>query len=771
MAVLVYVIGFDAVEQSTREEHRGSLPFQRAVDPRPALPLSGGLVEDGQGWLLGDAIVTLTSLDDKRPLITAISDSSGWWSTEVKPGRYRLSVFLADYLPASEDIQLPASEKLVTRLVRGGIAVRGSVVDATGQPLLGARVVIHDGDRIAGTALTRRDGSFVGTIASSYTRISARADGHLDGEVARGETIVRLVPGVSLQGVVTNVYDETCPEADVEISYSLDGVYTHSMTLRTDDYGRFETLVPTGEISITARGPGCAVSIPVRLEVSGPRSVQIIADAGHQISGRVVLRGTGTAVRGATVSLRADDRTVEVATDADGVFVFQGVPAAPISLSVSHREHVVESEQTFAVTADRDVVVELDPKAPIRGRVEPPGVASLALEFELVLERVDWGGPVSYVPVKRMVVTTAPDGTFTLYGAPADLPLSLTATTADGLRGKLLLAAGGDRSNVRVVLAGSSNSLAGRVIDDLGAPVAGVEFEGSQADHVRTFVTDADGRFRLEHLQSSSIQISVGMRELGAIELAEGETTATITMPRKLGAIRGRVVEGGIPAADVWVSASPRDRFDLPVRTRTRVDGSFELTGLLAGPYTLSLPNDSPLSGTLEAETGATVTLAATRRSLLVVRATRNGKPVREYELRCRARGDDGYAVTVRSADGVHRSHLLRGEVTCLANAGLFGALAVGEGEVDLAFEPLAVVTGTAAPKADITYHHGPETYAPDLTPCSSTEADETGHFQIGIYPGPGTVVLRGDDFGIVAKRSVTGTRGGRVDLGLLSPE
>lgn len=756
VAVLVYAIGFDAVEESTRDEHRGSLPFQRAADPRPALPLAGGLVEDGQGWLLGDAIVTLTSLDGRRPTITAVSDSSGWWSTEVEPGRYRLDVFLADYLPVSEAIQLPASEKLVTRLVRGGTAVRGSVVDAMGIPLDKARVVIHDDARVAGVAFSRRDGSFTATVAGSFTKISAHAEGHLDGKVERGSEaiVLRLVPGVSLQGVVTNAYDQACPEADVSLRFSHDDIYWRELKVRTDVYGRFELLAPLGKVELTASGPGCSSAIPLHLELTGPRSVQILADAGHQLSGRVVVQGAP--VRGATIEIRDGLWSLDTVTDEAGMFMLQGVPAVTLTLVVKHREHLQEAQRELAITGDRDLQIELDPGRPIRGRVEPPGIARLSIDGEHEL----------------LVGTSAPDGSFTLFGAPAG-ELSLTARTQDGLEGTTTIDT--DRSNVRIALVSDNAVLEGRLVDEVGAPIAGVTLEGAQPyrDH-RATTTDDDGCFRFDQLAAENLVVYVGYREAGHAVLVAGETTrSTFVVPRRHAVIRGRVVEGTTPVAGIWVSATPTNGFDLPVQALTRDDGSFEIAGVRAVAHQVSLARDGELTGTVVAEPNERVMLSVTRRPSLVVRATRAGKPVRQYSLTCHVADGIGLMTSVSSADGSHRSFALpSGPVTCFGEADGLGAVAVGSSELELAFEPLTIATGVVSPDRRVVYRYGPEAQvAGDDAPSSLADLDADGRFELKIYPGPGMVTVRDEAFEILSTRSVTGTRGGRIDLGRLLPE
>ncbi len=770
VALLVCRIGAEVIEQEevpppVALASPGSAP---ALAP-PRLQRIGGLVQDDRDGI-GDVVITLSSLDQpRRPEMVVVTDSRGWWTAEVAPGRYRLGAFARDYLPQLTDVVLPSAEELVTRLVRGGTAVHGAVLDATGRPLRDAKVVIHDGELVAGVALTEGDGRFRATIARSYTKVSAHAADHVDDEIERGpaDIVLRLVPGVSLQGVVTRG-DEVCPEAEVVLEVSYDGSYTRELQARTDDYGQFSLVAPRGDAKLTATGPGCAATIPLQLHLTGPRSVHLVADAGHQISGRVVVRNT--AVRGATVTL-ADGvrRSLEVRTDDDGAFIFQGVPASSIELSVTHREHLLATTRSVEVIADRDLTIELDPGRVIRGRIEPAAVTMLRVDRAVELTSDDLiGAP----PPEG---TSAADGTFTLYGAP-DVDVVVTAT-ADGRRGKVTLTAGTDRDHVRIALvAEGTATLSGRVVDDRGAPIEGEEVLLSQlALESRRTTTDAAGWFRIDRLAASRVQLSVNYRDSIEVELADNATAnVTVVVPRKTSVIRGRVVEDGLPVAGVWVSAAPVSGvFALPIQAMTREDGSFELTGLPAVAQKLSLSRDTELIGETTAEPGGMATIIATRRHTLTVHAMHDGKPVREFTLSCSSRDGGGFWTMVRSADGRHRTHLrVVGPITCLAEVGELGAVAIGSGhELELAFEPLTLVTAQVSPGMHALYRFGAEPQDRDATFLHALpEIDEAGHVEVRIYPGAGTVTLSDEQYRARGTWPVTGTRGGRIDLGTLIP-
>ncbi len=742
--------------------------------PRPHLPRLGGLVESDTGLFLGDAVVTLTPIGDPRAEITAITDSSGWWSTEVAPGRYRLGVFALDYLPQITEIELPSAEEVVTRLVRGGTTARGTVRDFTGRAIDGARVVFHDDAKVAGVAIAGGDGAFAVTLAGSYPRVVARAEGHLEDARDRepGDIELRLMPGISVQGVVVRSDGEPCHDADVQIEVEIGEMYGKTTHVRTDEDGRFSAVAAAGAAKITAAGPGCSAAIPLRVQLAGPREVRLVADVGYRVSGRVVTTGN-VPISDTTVTLESG-RSRSIATTADGWFVFEGVPASSTSLSVTHPDHPSLTTD-LDVASDQKLTLELAGGRTIRGRVEPPTIAKL--EFELD----EWDGedPVQ-TRVHDIEGTTAADGSFTLRGVPEG-KYTLRARTTDGQTGRVTLEIAADREGVRIpLLADGSATLTGRVVDEDHLPVAGLVAVAIQVpyDRDRRTVSDADGRFRFEHLSASSTSVYFEGRDRVTetdFELTSGATTNITTVVRRKDAvIRGRVVSESGPTPGVWVIGSPAEPSGAfsPNRAMTREDGSFELAGLQRYAHLLTVESpQGDLVGSTRAEPDSTVTIAVTRRHELVVIATRDGKPLREYHLSCTSERGGGFSTGVRSADGSYRGHLrLVGPLTCFGEADGTGAVVETDGHrIELTFERLAIASGRVPPGSRVVYRHGPQPQGnpdEDLFRSHLAEVDAAGNFKVDVFRGPGTITIRDDAFRIRLTYPVTGTPNGRIDLG-----
>ncbi len=139
-------------------------------------------------------------------------------------------------------------------------------------------------------------------------------------------------------------------------------------------------------------------------------------------------------------------------------------------------------------------------------------------------------------------------------------------------------------------------AIAGRVsADPEGTPVAGalVTVEIPQEDRVFEAVTDELGAFTLTGLAPGLTRINIRaeglpMPETVYITTASGVTTELAWRLEEGGEISGSVVgPNGLPLANATVAASCLD-LSSQLSTETDASGNYQLTGLMAGNYTVS---------------------------------------------------------------------------------------------------------------------------------------------------------------------------------------
>lgn len=187
---------------------------------------------------------------------------------------------------------------------------------------------------------------------------------------------------------------------------------------------------------------------------------------------------------------------------------------------------------------------------------------------------------------------------------------------------------------VRLVLPERGGAIEGRVLDPAGAPVGGASISADvgfrfepypqggyvvlNSLHLRT-CSSTDGSFRFSGVQPGEVELVVASAEHGGwrrkVEVTAGETTRVEALVQPGGTVAGRVLApDGTPLAGVLVVASLASRAE-PVQPdsqrmeqdwsrilrtssndyaamRTRLDGSYRLTGLPAGWNYVVAQND-----------------------------------------------------------------------------------------------------------------------------------------------------------------------------------
>ena len=142
--------------------------------------------------------------------------------------------------------------------------------------------------------------------------------------------------------------------------------------------------------------------------------------------------------------------------------------------------------------------------------------------------------------------------------------------------------------------------VAGKILDAGGQPVAGAEVSARPTRNTRRRTkSEADGSFLLEGVAPGMVTLTVkqqGFEEhnvaLGALEDRARREDLEVLLDRGLG-LSGRVTwTDGTPAGDVKVvvQKNREDQWGIEDATssRTNADGSFTLTGLVEGSYTVA---------------------------------------------------------------------------------------------------------------------------------------------------------------------------------------
>ncbi|MGH9360970.1 MAG: carboxypeptidase regulatory-like domain-containing protein, partial [Thermoanaerobaculia bacterium] len=384
----------------------------------------------------------------------------------------------------------------------------------------------------------------------------------------------------------------------------------------------FSTLAD-GSFDVTVSAEGY-VSAEKKSVSTGAGELQFSLAPEAVYSGSVLSEENGAPVAQAEVTLRGGDRGRErfsAKTDAKGLFAVRKASQGSFTVSADHPDYAPSTEETRELEAGKKVegeVIRLPRGLSATGKVVD-GLTQAAIAQAVVTFTHESQGSGS---VPRRTAQTGPEGTFEVKGL-REGKFALAARARGYFSSKpqaVTIAPGGGREFTIPLEAGSS--IAGRVLDTAGKPIAGATvrpnpaFSNNQGYDPRfqslqdaNALSDSEGRYLLEGLPPHpNYRVVATHREYApssskplALNAREAVENADLTLSRG-GVVRGRVVdEKGSPLAGAGVSASrargqgaaeeeevgyyfgdPRSASATSDR-----DGNYSLPRLEAGLYTL----------------------------------------------------------------------------------------------------------------------------------------------------------------------------------------
>jgi hypothetical protein len=508
--------------------------------------------------------------------------------TEIEPGEWTISASAPDHEPAAVKRDITGDTAVDLVLPRGGRVLSGIVTDASGGPIAGARIeaakiggLAKPSDAVASTT-TGADGRYKLTVAEGQLLVAAidpdyaPQSRYVEVSAAGATADFSLVPGGVIEGIVRDERTkEPMPGAVVDArrdaaTMMLGEASLHHVTAGPEGRFRIAGLRPGGYELGAALGARHSksptiVGLGVAEQVT---DIEILAGAGPVVRGTVVDE-TGAPAAGVDVSPFGE--RAEATSDKTGAFVLEGLPPGRYQMIGRGGAFVPEGTTAFEL-ADKDVSdlrVRVRRGVKVKGHVEPRQLCEVRLDFD---ERVL--GPKE-MPMLITPVTTAPDGEFELPVA-SPLPYELAARCPSGDQGSQPVTLAPGMPDV-IVNVSPGASIAGRVVDGSGKPVAAVSVMAApRTGTERTVIvngmvtsgaqvlTSATGDYVLKGLSPATYHLSVlergrplPMKTDATVALAatDHKTGVELAVDRPDGVIRGTVVGAdGKPLPDAWVS-------------------------------------------------------------------------------------------------------------------------------------------------------------------------------------------------------------------------
>ena len=538
------------------------------------------------------------------------TDDDGRFDFGALPAaQYQVTATAPDRMPYGRPVDLrdpveqPPPDQLELRLRDCTARLVASVVDASGGPIDGVSVRVSSWRWLI-TGVTDERGELELCVVPGSSRTTVHADGYGKLErrlyvVGRTPANFELTPAATLTGRV-ELDGRAIPRARVTVrSHRYSGPATSVEHTLTDSDGTFsiDTLT-AGRYRVSASADNAeseSTQVVVRAGEITPEVV-IQLEPTVAISGVVMEEDTPVAGVSLVASMQSGSGSGSAVSQEDGTFVITGMRAGVVELA-SGTHKLLEPEQVQVdATVGADIVVDIAAQATIRGRV------------------VHKGKPVVDATVSTRGGATLSDrrGEFTLRGLDAgkyELYAESQRVGAFTRRVEVEVGEGETKTGVELEL-DLEASIAGKVVDETGAPLAGayLAFSLRGGRDFGRATTEEDGSFLatamsgggeyevvIQRSAATSLQLSPASGEsFPTVKLDDGASAVTgveFVVSSETFSISGRAERAsGAPVADALVQVYRQRRRsgagEVP-QAITDVEGSFQLTGLPKGDYYL----------------------------------------------------------------------------------------------------------------------------------------------------------------------------------------
>jgi len=587
------------LQPPTPPPDKGAIAGQ--VKDASGAPVSGALVEASQGGTVKGSDTTAANGSYEIPDLLAGTYDVDASATGLKPGHQADIVVVAGQTTSGVDFVLAT--------VVGSVA--GTVTDASGAPVSGAKVSASLGGVVIESENTAANGSYtitnlpVGTyvIKADYPATSPLVSKQQTGVVVQEDltTTVDFVLGGGISGTVTDAITglaisaaTVTPSQGSPATTDADGIYTI-------------VLIPAGTYGVTAEAAGYWDELLIGTLVTEGQitsNVDFALEPGGHITGTVTEADGTTPVEGATVlATEAGGGFGQATTIANGTYVIIHLEAGTYTVAAQATGFISTQQTGVAVTAGAttpDIDFALAQPGSISGTVTDAGgtgiVGATVTAFEV-------GGGYG-------TTTTVTGGTYQILNLPASDVYVVTAQMDNYATGEqnVVLADGEQKTGVDFALLGSG-SISGTVYESDGTtPAAGALVTATAAGvDSGSALTDSNGDYTISGLLpdanytvavTAAIGFELPVAQAGIAVVAAQDTPDIDFVLLERGSISGTVTDGTDPIEGATVIATSGAGGGSGSAT-TNEFGDYSILDLPAGTYSILAQADGFITGQL----------------------------------------------------------------------------------------------------------------------------------------------------------------------------
>ncbi len=585
-----------------------------------------GTVVDAEGVPVAGVRVSVSG--DGQPYSTATSDADGRFAFEgLCGGALAIGAnYSRDGVYASTSVKANTAAGDIRVELRSLATFHGCVVDAAGNAVAGARVLMSPGMSSDGGALSGTDGAFQLRWSKRHSgfgrqrTLGARHDQRdlvalVSFEQASESSTLTLSPGAVLTVKVVTEKGEPVSEAEVHLSVRLDS-HRHALSagVSTGDNGSCTFRAVPRERELTVRvtskkyGPA---NVTHTIQASDPAVVVmpdiVLRAVDAELSGIVVDAG-GQPFEGVRVNTHgAGQPSRSTKTDSDGKFTLPRLSGGTVDIMLYYHEGDASVRATHKLnTADSPVRLVLEGLRYVSGRVVD------AKRTPLV------GAEVALIPSMKFsrAVKTGADGTFRLPWAKQQRgtrPQQMSLAARHGQTSQFGTLPWTEGMRHATIVLKPAGTLTFKVVDAAGSPIdtPSIWLSAELLPYKRTTLPSAvaaDGvthtcravpRARDLALNVSKIGRAQVTRELRLPWASPGDDAKQdvtvlpdIVLRSATGKVTGTVVDAeGVPvrgAQILWMGEGAG------TATESKADGSFVLTGTCEGPIKIQVLYNRP---------------------------------------------------------------------------------------------------------------------------------------------------------------------------------